>query len=120
MTIQACLTVDCDDYTPINGDSLLQAGVQAAYPSMLMHAPEVKGASPLMERNEIIQHAGTYEEPRSNPVNAIEVTVIGGGLAGMAASIHLSRAGLRVLCIEPDVEHHHTAARPAIPCPSHQ
>ena len=57
-----------------------------------------------MERNEIIQHAGTYEESRSNPVNAIEVTVIGGGLAGMAASIHLSRAGLRVLCIEPDLE----------------
>lgn len=37
------------------------------------------------------------------PENAIDVTVIGGGLAGMAASIHLSRAGLRVLCIEPDV-----------------
>jgi thioredoxin reductase len=35
--------------------------------------------------------------------NAIEVTVISGGLAGMAASIHLSKAGLRVLCIEPDV-----------------
>ena len=35
--------------------------------------------------------------------NAIDVTVIGGGLAGMAASIHLSRAGLRVLCIEPAV-----------------
>jgi cation diffusion facilitator CzcD-associated flavoprotein CzcO len=34
------------------------------------------------------------------PVNAIDVTVIGGGLAGMAASIHLSKAGLRVLCIE--------------------
>lgn len=32
-----------------------------------------------------------------------DVTVIGGGLAGMAASIHLSKAGLRVLCIEPDV-----------------
>src|ERR1700744_768502 len=31
-----------------------------------------------------------------------DVTVIGGGLAGMAASIHLSKAGLRVLCIEPD------------------
>lgn len=29
-----------------------------------------------------------------------DVTVIGGGLAGMAASIHLVRAGLRVLCIE--------------------
>jgi menaquinone-9 beta-reductase len=56
-----------------------------------------------MERNEIIPHAGTYEERQSKPANAIEVTVIGGGLAGMAASIHLSRAGLRVLCIEPDV-----------------
>jgi flavin-dependent dehydrogenase len=31
-----------------------------------------------------------------------DVTVIGGGLAGMAASIHLSKAGLRVLCVEPD------------------
>ncbi len=29
-----------------------------------------------------------------------DVTVIGGGLAGMAASIHLVRAGLRVLCVE--------------------
>jgi flavin-dependent dehydrogenase len=56
-----------------------------------------------MERNEIIPHAGTYEERQSNPANAIEVTVIGGGLAGMAASIHLSQAGLRVLCIEPGV-----------------
>jgi menaquinone-9 beta-reductase len=33
---------------------------------------------------------------------AIDVTVIGGGLAGMAASIHLTRAGLRVLCVGPD------------------
>ena len=32
----------------------------------------------------------------------IDVTVIGGGLAGMAASIHLAEAGLRVLCIEAD------------------
>jgi flavin-dependent dehydrogenase len=29
-----------------------------------------------------------------------DVTVIGGGLAGMAASIHLAKAGLTVLCIE--------------------
>jgi menaquinone-9 beta-reductase len=35
--------------------------------------------------------------------NKFDVTVIGGGLAGMAASIHLSRAGLRVVCIEADV-----------------
>jgi 2-polyprenyl-6-methoxyphenol hydroxylase-like FAD-dependent oxidoreductase len=33
-----------------------------------------------------------------------DVTVIGGGLAGMAASIHLSKAGLRVLCIEPEAD----------------
>jgi flavin-dependent dehydrogenase len=32
-----------------------------------------------------------------------DVTVIGGGLAGMATSIHLAKAGLRVLCIEPDI-----------------
>src|ERR1700733_10122324 len=57
-----------------------------------------------MERNEIIPQANTYEQHQANPANAIEVTVIGGGLAGMAASIHLSRAGLRVLCIEPDLE----------------
>jgi menaquinone-9 beta-reductase len=33
-------------------------------------------------------------------MDKIDVTVIGGGLAGMAASIHLVRAGLRVLCLE--------------------
>jgi flavin-dependent dehydrogenase len=33
-----------------------------------------------------------------------DVTVIGGGLAGMAASIHLAKAGLNVLCIEPAIE----------------
>jgi len=47
------------------------------------------------------------EREMASPVetekNPIDVTVIGGGLAGMAASIHLSRAGLRVLCIEADV-----------------
>src|SRR5271170_579581 len=32
----------------------------------------------------------------------VDVTVIGGGLAGMAASIHLADAGLKVLCIEAD------------------
>ncbi len=37
-------------------------------------------------------------EDRSQP----DVTVIGGGLAGMAASIHLADAGLRVRCIEAD------------------
>jgi menaquinone-9 beta-reductase len=32
----------------------------------------------------------------------VDVTVIGGGLTGMAASIHLADAGLRVVCIEAD------------------
>src|SRR5580658_3601750 len=31
-----------------------------------------------------------------------DVTVIGGGLAGMAASFHLAKAGYQVTCIEPD------------------
>jgi flavin-dependent dehydrogenase len=31
-----------------------------------------------------------------------DVTVIGGGLAGMAAALHLAKAGLRVVCIEPE------------------
>jgi flavin-dependent dehydrogenase len=35
--------------------------------------------------------------------NRADVTVIGSGLAGMAASFHLARAGYRVTCIESDV-----------------
>jgi flavin-dependent dehydrogenase len=35
------------------------------------------------------------------PASACDVIVIGGGLAGKAASIHLARAGLSVTCIEP-------------------
>jgi len=31
-----------------------------------------------------------------------DVTIIGGGLAGMAAAIHLARSGMQVLCIEAD------------------
>jgi heterodisulfide reductase subunit A-like polyferredoxin len=31
-----------------------------------------------------------------------DVTVIGGGLAGKAASLQLAKAGLKVICIEPD------------------
>jgi len=37
-------------------------------------------------------------------VSHAEVTVIGGGIAGMAACIHLAKAGLQVLCIEPKGE----------------
>src|ERR1700690_3432969 len=33
-------------------------------------------------------------------MNEIDVTVIGGGLAGMGGSIHLARAGMRVTCME--------------------
>ncbi|MFZ1006187.1 MAG: NAD(P)/FAD-dependent oxidoreductase [Candidatus Sulfotelmatobacter sp.] len=35
------------------------------------------------------------------PASAYDVIVIGGGLAGKAASLHLARAGLSVTCIEP-------------------
>jgi len=38
---------------------------------------------------------------RAPGVSAIDVAILGGGLAGTAASIHLARAGFRVLCIEP-------------------
>ena len=34
--------------------------------------------------------------------HSADVTVIGGGLAGMAAALHLAKAGLRVVCIEPE------------------
>ena len=42
-------------------------------------------------------------EPAPGPMPALDcdVTVIGGGLAGKAASLQLARAGLRVVCIEP-------------------
>jgi flavin-dependent dehydrogenase len=41
----------------------------------------------------------------NNNFGHIDVTVVGGGLAGMAASFHLARAGLKVLCIEPEAKH---------------
>jgi menaquinone-9 beta-reductase len=34
-------------------------------------------------------------------VDAFDVAILGGGLAGTAAAIHLARAGLSVLCVEP-------------------
>jgi flavin-dependent dehydrogenase len=37
----------------------------------------------------------------SEKFSSMDVIVVGGGLAGMAASIHLARSGLQVLCIEP-------------------
>jgi menaquinone-9 beta-reductase len=35
------------------------------------------------------------------PAITCDVVVIGGGLAGKAASLHLSKAGLKVICIDP-------------------
>jgi menaquinone-9 beta-reductase len=46
--------------------------------------------------------------PDQRPVTTCDVTVIGGGLAGKAASLHLAKAGLQTICIDPD----HTARQP--------
>jgi len=43
------------------------------------------------------------------PVENCDVTVIGGGLAGKVASLHLARAGMKVVCVEPE-----EAVRPPI------
>lgn len=42
-------------------------------------------------------------EPMTNPATSqqYDATVIGGGLGGKAASIHLAKAGFKVVCIEP-------------------
>src|SRR5580700_11059981 len=42
----------------------------------------------------------TESVPGQKPAADCDVTVIGGGLAGKAASLQLARAGLRVVCIE--------------------
>lgn len=39
--------------------------------------------------------------PDAKPAINCDVTVIGGGLAGKAACLHLAKAGLSVVCIEP-------------------
>ncbi len=39
--------------------------------------------------------------PDQPPSISCDVTVMGGGLAGKAAALHLARAGLKVVCIEP-------------------
>jgi flavin-dependent dehydrogenase len=39
--------------------------------------------------------------PGQVPSIDCDVTVMGGGLAGKAASLHLARAGMKVVCIEP-------------------
>jgi menaquinone-9 beta-reductase len=40
--------------------------------------------------------------PSQTTEAGVDVTVIGGGLAGKAASLHLAKAGLKVICIEPE------------------
>jgi flavin-dependent dehydrogenase len=39
--------------------------------------------------------------PDRKPTTVCDVTVIGGGMAGKAASLHLAKAGFKVICIEP-------------------
>jgi flavin-dependent dehydrogenase len=40
----------------------------------------------------------------NNDFSQIDVTVVGGGLAGMAAAYHLAKGGFRVICIETEAE----------------
>jgi len=46
--------------------------------------------------------ANTEREFQHAGATRCDVTIVGGGLAGKAAALSLARAGLRVVCIEPD------------------
>ncbi len=56
-----------------------------------------------MNQSEPMEQVQANTAPVARPVSSgsSDVTVIGGGLAGKAASLQLARAGLKVICIEP-------------------
>jgi flavin-dependent dehydrogenase len=56
-----------------------------------------------MHRVSMSPHGDATGLASENDSHQIDVAIIGGGLAGMAASIHLVRSGFRVLCIEADI-----------------
>src|SRR5271156_1571545 len=45
--------------------------------------------------------ANTERDLQQGGSTSCDVTIIGGGLGGKAAALHLAKAGLRVVCIEP-------------------
>jgi menaquinone-9 beta-reductase len=45
--------------------------------------------------------SNTESIPSRKPATVCDVTIIGGGMAGKAASLHLAKAGFKVICIEP-------------------
>ena len=45
--------------------------------------------------------ANTERDSQQAASTNCDVTIIGGGLAGKAAALHLAKAGLQVVCIEP-------------------
>jgi menaquinone-9 beta-reductase len=122
----------CSDHTPSKNDERVQPGDRfdqqggrgalrrddnepgwrrTRLPSMLLPDPRAMpydfrvSASP--GKDQINQMSGNHDQSQPagvpTPATEVDVTVIGGGLAGMAASIHLAKAGMRVLCVEAEV-----------------
>src|ERR1700685_813468 len=54
----------------------------------------------ILKMNDLLPTPDTASSQKQ-PVDC-DVTVIGGGLAGKSASLQLARAGLRIICIEPE------------------